>query len=339
MVKELLKQTQPIVYATLDNALKNHSLGHAYIFVGPKGTPKYETAVLLAQSMVCDQEGLACEECELCERIAGGNFADLHILDAAKTKVGKEEMDDLQEKFAYTPLEKYGVKMFIVDHADAVTISGWQSILKFIEDPVGHTLGIFVCENEKQLLPTILSRCQVIHFTTAPRDYYFKEAMQKGVSEEDAYLLSHYVRETDELVKISESDVYHVACAMAQSFLDHFDREPEQFFIEYTTALSKTLTKDKDGKEKLKDIDRDKMSESLKWMFDILHVWLSDMQKGTCPVGGWYEKTMAYFAGKALPISELMRLCLEMRRMCGKVYSPQQVIDQFVCQVNNLMKR
>ena len=51
MLKELLKEQQPVVYRALENACVNHEVSSAYLFAGPYGTPKKEAAILLAQSI------------------------------------------------------------------------------------------------------------------------------------------------------------------------------------------------------------------------------------------------------------------------------------------------
>ena len=69
MFKERLRKQQPIAYQTLENALCQDRLAHAYMFNGPSGTGKKEAAYLLAQSILCDAEGFACESCaKMCIR-------------------------------------------------------------------------------------------------------------------------------------------------------------------------------------------------------------------------------------------------------------------------------
>jgi DNA polymerase-3 subunit delta' len=58
MIKDLLKKTQPVVYQALENALKNRHVSHSYLFLGPAGTPKKQTAVLMAQSLLCERPGM-----------------------------------------------------------------------------------------------------------------------------------------------------------------------------------------------------------------------------------------------------------------------------------------
>ena len=78
MIKDLLKKTQPVVYQALENALTNRHVSHSYLFLGPAGTPKKQTAVLMAQSLLCEKarDDFACEECGTCRRVAPEAFSE-----------------------------------------------------------------------------------------------------------------------------------------------------------------------------------------------------------------------------------------------------------------------
>lgn len=97
MNKEYLKKAQPIVYQTLSNALKNKRVANAYLFHGPKGSSKLETAILFAQSIVCehtDFDGFACQECESCKRIENEESLDYMIV--SNDRIKKKDIVDLQ---------------------------------------------------------------------------------------------------------------------------------------------------------------------------------------------------------------------------------------------------
>ena len=98
MNKTELQSLQPVVYQTLHNALKNDSLSHCYLFVGPTGTSKFETAVLLAQSLICPEteDGWACQQCIQCIRIEENNYADYILIDGSKESIKGERIMNLQ---------------------------------------------------------------------------------------------------------------------------------------------------------------------------------------------------------------------------------------------------
>ena len=99
MFKDILREQQPVVYHTLRNALEHNRLAHAYMFSGPSGTPKKETAYLLAQSLVCRESGFACEVCDTCERIAHNEYADMIYLDGTSVSIKKDDILKLQHAF------------------------------------------------------------------------------------------------------------------------------------------------------------------------------------------------------------------------------------------------
>jgi len=135
MFKDILREQQPVVYHTLRNALEHNRLAHAYMFSGPSGTPKKETAYLLAQSLVCKESGFACEVCDTCERVAHNEYADMIYLDGTSVSIKKDDILKLQHAFAKTGLEKTGKKIYVLDHAENATPDALNSLLKFLEEP------------------------------------------------------------------------------------------------------------------------------------------------------------------------------------------------------------
>ena len=146
MFKDILREQQPVVYHTLRNALEHNRLAHAYMFSGPSGTPKKETAYLLAQSLVCRESGFACEVCDTCERIAHNEYADMIYLDGTSVSIKKDDILKLQHAFAKTGLEKTGKKIYVLDHAENATPDALNSLLKFLEEPGSDMIAILIVE-------------------------------------------------------------------------------------------------------------------------------------------------------------------------------------------------
>ncbi|OCN03926.1 hypothetical protein A4S06_03790 [Erysipelotrichaceae bacterium MTC7] len=210
MFKEQLKKEQPRVYQVLENALLNDRLAHAYMFVGDQNTPKKETAMLLAQSLVCESEGFADETCDTCKRIMHHNYADFIYLDGTTTSIKKEDVIKLKEEFAKTNLESIGMKIYIIDHAENATPSALNSLLTFLEEPTSPVMAILLVEHPDQLLDTIKSRCQMIHFHKQKENVVFNK-LQTEVDRYDAYLLSHMQVDLAKVIEIEESDEYQHA--------------------------------------------------------------------------------------------------------------------------------
>lgn len=235
MLKDLLKKQQPVVYQALENALKNDRVSNAYLFTGPYGTIKNEAALLLAESIFCEkQEGLACEECNTCRRVREGLYGDLVILDGSRKAVSKDDVDAIQEKFSRTALEnRDGKRVYIIENAETASISAQNSMLKFLEEPGRGVTAILTADNVSRLLPTILSRCTILPFVPQPAEAYEEMAREAGLSEEDAYLISHLVRKADEIVPFSEGEEYEHALGMFRQYLNLGGMPRDELLVDY----------------------------------------------------------------------------------------------------------
>ncbi|TDW20622.1 DNA polymerase-3 subunit delta' [Breznakia blatticola] len=218
MFKERLKREQPRVYQVLENALLNDRLAHAYMFVGDQNTPKKETAMLLAQSLVCQSVGFADETCDTCQRIMHHNYADFIYLDGTTTSIKKDDVIKLKEEFAKTNLESVGMKIYIIDHAENTTPSALNSLLTFLEEPTSPVMAILLVEHPDQLLDTIKSRCQMIHFHKQKDGTVFDQ-LKEEMDAYDAYLLSHMQVDLSNIIAIEESDEYQHARYLFETFV------------------------------------------------------------------------------------------------------------------------
>lgn len=171
--KELLKKEQPVVFQTLSNALKEDRLAHAYLFVGPKGSPKNEMALLLAQSLVChhrDADGFACQSCETCQRIQKEEAIDFKWIHGEKNRIKKKDILELQSFFEATSVETENRRIYFLEQFDQATPDASNALLKFLEEPAPGIFAILSADEKSAVLPTIQSRCQWIQFRPASRE-------------------------------------------------------------------------------------------------------------------------------------------------------------------------
>ncbi|HHT26537.1 MAG TPA: DNA polymerase III subunit delta' [Firmicutes bacterium] len=148
---------------SLQAALISGQIGHAYMFVGPKGIGKGRLALQTAKALMCelDKTQAPCGACRGCRRVESNNHPDLHRVMPEGTGVKIDQMRQLQDTLALRPYEaKY--KVVIIDDADSLTVQAQNSMLKSFEEPSGDTVYILIVHNPDALLPTIHSRCQII---------------------------------------------------------------------------------------------------------------------------------------------------------------------------------
>lgn len=153
---------KPIV-KTLQNAVRQHRIAHAYLFCGPRGTGKTSIAKIFAKMLNCEsEENAPCGKCHNCIEFQNGSHPDIIEIDAASNN-GVEEVRNLIEKVKYAPIEgKY--KVYIIDEVHMMSTGAFNALLKTIEEPPEHVIFIFATTEPHKVLPTIISRCQRFDF-------------------------------------------------------------------------------------------------------------------------------------------------------------------------------
>ena len=153
---------QSHVTITLQNAIKENRIAHAYLFAGPRGTGKTTIAKIFAKAINCTGENPPCNECSNCKEITLGDHPDVIEIDAASNN-GVNEVRELIDKVKYAPINaKY--KVYIIDEVHMMTSGAFNALLKTIEEPPAHVIFIFATTEPNKVLPTIISRCQRFDF-------------------------------------------------------------------------------------------------------------------------------------------------------------------------------
>ena len=192
-IGKYLKNNQPIIYQTFTNAIKSHTLSHAYLLVGNPGTPLYEVAQYLAKSIICDDPSpLACDTCITCMRVDSDNYPDIIKLDGSKATIKKEDVLNLESRFEKTAFENKGVMIYIINLVENMTLEAVNSVLKFLEEPESEIYAFLTTNNVNNVLPTIVSRCQTLPLKSLPRDQVIRDAEGLLIEQDNAELLSYF---------------------------------------------------------------------------------------------------------------------------------------------------
>lgn len=321
MLKDLLRETQPVVYRALKNACEQDRVSNAYLFTGPEGTPKYEAAQLLAMSLLCEKgNGLACETCNTCRRVREGEHADVIVLDGSSGSVSKEQIDAVQEKFSRTAAEEgTGKAVYIIRNAENASLSAMNSMLKFLEEPGSHVTAVLTADNISRLLPTIVSRCVRLPFVPIDRDRYTERMTAKGIQADDAYLLCRTVRNEAAAEDIYASKEYERAQEMLKQLLG-LSGNRKMLLTEYELDF------------RVQSTDRAKSKESdlrlLTLFLDLIYVYAADAVQRVQKGPQWYREAVMNCPYSAEKLARLIAIASEQKDRVNKYNDLNLVMAQ-----------
>ncbi|MFC4737751.1 DNA polymerase III subunit delta' [Bacillus daqingensis] len=242
-----LEQTQPAVAHVLQNSIRRSRLAHAYIFEGGRGTGKKLAAQLAAQAFLCRNLSGAdpCLACPECRRAASGNHPDVHVLrpDGAVIKV--DQIRELKREFSMRGMES-GRKVYLVEEADKMSASAANSLLKFLEEPDGEALAVLMTVNSRLMLPTILSRAQMLSFVPLPPEAAARELVRKGYPEKEAYLASRLTSDLTEAEALFGEEWISQAREKVIQLVDDLIRKPRDSYITLHETVMPFFTERKD---------------------------------------------------------------------------------------------
>ena len=158
------------IMKTLQQAVENDKVAHAYLFSGPRGTGKTSTAKIFAKALNCVHGPTShpCNECDVCKHITSGESLDVVEIDAASNR-SIEDIRQLRETVKFMPTEGHK-KIYIIDEVHMLTTEAFNALLKTLEEPPEHVVFILATTEPERIPMTILSRCQRYDFRRITAD-------------------------------------------------------------------------------------------------------------------------------------------------------------------------
>ena len=178
----------------LKQVMAREKMPHAYLFTGIAGVGKTSTAMALAMALNCDSpvEGDSCGKCPSCRKMMSGNFPDFISVSRRpdKKNISIEQIKDLNRELRFAPVSgRY--RVCLIQQAEIMSVEAANSFLKTLEEPPPGNILILNTVEPRDLLPTIVSRCQRVSFSPLPfkdiADWFVKE---RNVDRETAEVLA-----------------------------------------------------------------------------------------------------------------------------------------------------
>lgn len=326
MILAKLRELQPVVIQILENSLTHHQLSHAYLFSGSQGTLSKEAALLLAQTMVCQsKEGVfACEVCNDCRRVKENNYGDVMVIDGYNRNIKKEEILNIQSRFMQTSLERAGQKVYIIHHIENATQEALNSLLKFLEEPESKDmLAILTSENPDRLLPTILSRVQIVPFLAQPSNH-----LESLLTEDIADTLVRHL-----VANLSGDIRGALDLAQDEQFLMVLDVFQEFIALASKNVIDASIYLQKEGF----NLKSQQIKQNVEYFSQIAYIFFKASAYQKHMEKAWWDQaiTSPRFRGISL---EAMRLFNEAKDKVNTNANMNLLLDQMMISLNTMME-
>jgi len=241
------KKDQEIISKWFLSGLKTNKMSQAILLYGDQYAPLFQVAIYLAKSLQCENKGLACNICPSCLRFEKGVHPDLIILDGKQDVIKKKDIDELESFFALTSTEKDHKSVYIINQIENITEEALNALLKFLEEPNGQILAILTTNNRMRVLPTILSRCQILKVNALDINNLL-ENYNGDISLDRYYILSHLLFSEEDKEIENETKEFDLAFNMVVEYMEaYLNNSKGKNLVLYTQGYDKIKNAKKSG--------------------------------------------------------------------------------------------
>ena len=237
-----VEKKQPELERLFTNSITGKRLGHAYLFEGARGSGKRALAEWIAQTIFCEtgETGKPCGQCRNCRRLIEGNQLDLISVEPDGQSIKVDQIRQLRAEFSKSAVEG-SKKVYIIEQAEKMTISAANSLLTFLEEPGMDTYLFLLTTVKENILPTIRSRCQIIHFHPLKPEVMAEEFREAGIAEQNIGVLSALTNDYLEAKRLEEDEWFQELKGKVWSWFNQLIKRDPLAFITVQTDLMPLL--------------------------------------------------------------------------------------------------
>ncbi len=194
-MKQIIKQ--------FENSIKNNRLSHLYLLTGAPSDVLSEVAFKLSYLILRKDN----DEDNLEQKILNRNYPNFISINKEGNTLRKEQILNLQNEFSKTSLIN-GERVYVILDAETMSQAAANSLLKFLEEPQSNkTVGFLVTDNINMILPTIISRSQVI-LINYEKEEFINQLIKESVEPKNAYFIAELTQNIEEIYEILDSQLY-----------------------------------------------------------------------------------------------------------------------------------
>lgn len=229
----------------LSRCISEGELFHSIVLVGKTGTGKKTLARHIISAIACQSENAPCGECGACEKILSDECVDIHIIKRpdGKSFVPIDSVRAIYDTVSYKPND-LDFKVYMIQEGDRLLPQAQNALLKLLEEPPQNVYFFILCEDERKLLPTIRSRCEILklqEFSCNELERYLNENFSSGDTSTAARLAKGSLGTAVKMLDGNDPALHHRAIADTLSEL-LLDRGANEFdFITYQQDNIKSL--------------------------------------------------------------------------------------------------
>jgi DNA polymerase-3 subunit delta' len=263
---------QEVAINSFKQILGANRLSHGYIFAGPSGVGKFLFARTLAKILLCEKDTndwllKGCDECRSCRLIDKNSHPSLRIIEV---EMGKKEISiatvrEIEKELMFASFYK-SYRVFIFDGAEQMSDEASHCFLKTLEEPARNTIIILITSHLSSLLPTILSRCQIIKFYPLRRDKIKKYLVENGD------------------MKVSTTEANFLTYLCEGSIGDAFRLHSHNFLTQREWLIKRVITRNFDGLTsgiiafaRENSEDNETIRQEIIWQLKIIGLFIRDI--------------------------------------------------------------